>query len=401
MVQVLILNTNISIFDNTETHHGEFTALGFWNQRKNLIYIISKFSTIKFYWFRAKLALCHVSPVTGKRLIKRLRLKIIEGHHGTHTLCILKLKINVEIKLGNADFPWCWKDHLSNNQKREKRNGEKSQMKTTSVSKQPIRWSRDGRAGGHRASTSSHVGHPSGHPPGTGGGLLTPKERGRSPMRPGRTLRERKSGGGTWPASLRGCWERGGVRTIGGAHPWYGELWGQEKTFGGWGDQRGREPAFSRLLRSRQPAGVGGWISTLWVLSLSTPPWPFLATQVWSLSSALPRAFTGRVDPGPKPPAPRPPLATRIPGLNLLPTHYQGLFHFLFFSCWCTVLLHCFYVFVFFYGIFFYFSTFIFLFTPVWCPFLWHAVQLARSWFPGWGLDWSSCGGSTESKPLD
>ena len=31
---------------------------------------------------------------------------------------------------------------------------------------------------------------------------------------------------------------------------------------------------------------------------------PFLATQVLSLSPALPRAFTGRVDPGPKPPAP-------------------------------------------------------------------------------------------------
>lgn len=233
-------------------------------------------------------------------------------------------------------------------------------MKTTSISKQPIRWSQDGRAGGHRASTSSHVGHPSGHPPGTGGGLLTPKERGRSPTGPGRTLRERKSGGGTWPASLRGCWERGGVSTIGGAHPWYGELWGQEKTFGGWGDQRGREPAFSRLFRSRQPAGVGGWISTLWVLSLSAPPRPFLATQVWSLSPALPRAFTGRVDPGPKPPAPRPPLATRIPGLNLPPLHYQGLFLFLFFFllvyCFASLFLRfCFFM--------VYFSTFLHLFS--------------------------------------
>ena len=42
------MNTNINIFDNTATQHGEFTALEFWNQRKNLIYIISKFSTIKF-----------------------------------------------------------------------------------------------------------------------------------------------------------------------------------------------------------------------------------------------------------------------------------------------------------------------------------------------------------------
>lgn len=127
---------------------------------------------------------------------------------------------------------------------------------------------------------------------------------------------------------------------------------------------------------------------------------PFLATQVLSLSPALPRAFTGRVDPGPKPSAqassghkglgPEPPLNLRT----------IKAFSIFFFSCWCTVLLHCFYIFVF-YDIFFYFSKSIFLFIPVWCPFLWHAVQLARSWFPGWGLDWSSCGGSTESKPLD
>ena len=66
------------------------------------------------------------------------------------------------------------------------------------------------------------------------------------------------------------------------------------------------------------------------------------------------------MDPGPKPPAPRPPLATRIPGLNLPPLHYQGLFLFLFFLllvyCFASLFLRfCFFM--------VYFSTFLHLFS--------------------------------------
>ena len=41
MVQVLILNTNINIFDNTATQHGEFTALEFWNNIDQILSLIS------------------------------------------------------------------------------------------------------------------------------------------------------------------------------------------------------------------------------------------------------------------------------------------------------------------------------------------------------------------------
>lgn len=114
----------------------------------------------------------------------------------------------------------------------------------------------------------SHVGHPSGHPPGTGGGLLTPKERGRSPMRPGRTLRK-ESGGGDVTGIPEAAGRGEGFAPIGRGPPIKWER-GDRKRPLGMRDQRGKGASIFRLLRSRSaPLGVGA-VSTLWVLSSST-----------------------------------------------------------------------------------------------------------------------------------
>lgn len=75
MVQVLILNTNINIFDNTATQHGEFTALGFWNQRKNLIYIISKLSTVTFSMAQGQNGSMSCQPSNWKMTNQKIETK--------------------------------------------------------------------------------------------------------------------------------------------------------------------------------------------------------------------------------------------------------------------------------------------------------------------------------------
>ena len=164
--------------------------------------------------------------------------------------------------------------------------------------------SQDGGVQGCRVCISSQVGHQQG----ASEGPQTPKGMEGIPMRLGKLWgkeRERKIGGGLGLVSLRGSRGRGGISTLGRAHPYCGDQWGQEGTFRGSGDWMGTQQASPPPTQAQQTSWGHG-----------PDPQPS-------------QAPSSHADPGPKPP-PRASSNHEGPRFEIHHPH-QGIFWLFFF----------------------------------------------------------------------